>query len=491
MRRLSSIRIGPASISGVWLGIAAAILIALLATAATSRIALANNLDRADLAVVRCETDGVHLSWRTENEGQAAAPDGWKIERSNQNSEGNQVVRTFTFIGGEQGSVLTTNGEYWGWVDTNVNRNVLYTYRVRAINADGSDMNGRNWSRNALVECSADPNVQPGISELRCQDDGVSMSWHTGNEGAAPDGWKVERSHQDAEGNWIVRTFTFIGSDADALQTGGDDSWNWVDTSADLYVDYSYRVRAINADGTDMAGRVWSRHASVFCTGGNLDQPGISVPRCQDNGISIFWHARNRGEAEAPEGWKVERRHWDSGEWVVRTFTFIGADSDALQTFNDKFWDWVDTSAEDNVQYTYRVRAINADGSDMDGRVWSRRAPVECSADPSVQPGISVPRCQDNGVSIYWHTRNRGEAEAPEGWKVERRHKDSGEWVVRTFTFIGADSDALQTSNDKLWDWVDTSAEDNVEYTYRVRAINPDGSDMDGRVWSRRAPVEC
>ena len=351
------------------------------------------------------------------------------------------------------------------------------------------------------------------------------MFWHEGIgvEGDAPDGWKVERSNQDAEGIWVVQTITFIGADADALQTVRDDYWDWVDT-ADPYVDYSYRVRAINADGSDMAGRVWSRHASTICTGGILDRPGISVPRREDNGVSMFWHTRNRGDAEAPEGWKVERRYWNSENWVVRTFTFIGADADALQTHNEKYWDWVDTSAEDKVEYTYRVRAINADGSDMDGRVWSRRAPVECrspvdysyrvraiNADGSDmagsvwsrhastictggnldRPGISAPRREDNGVSMFWLTRNRGDAEAPEGWKIERRHWDSGHWVVRTYTFIGADADALQTHNDKYWDWVDTSAEDKVEYTYRVRAINADGSDMDGRVWSRRAPVEC
>ena len=380
LRKLQSTRIELTLISQVRLGIAAVILITLLGTAATSRMALANSFGRADLGIVQCESDGVHISWRTANEGRAAAPDGWKVERSHQDSGGNRVVRTFSFIGDSIGNVLTVNGEYRGWVDTSAARNVLYTYRVRAINADESDMNGRNWSRNAIVECSPNPDVQPGISEPGCQDHGVSMFWHEGNgvEGDAPDGWKVERSHQDAEGNWVVQTFTFIGADADALQTVRDDCWDWVDTSADPYVDYSYRVRAINADGSVMAGRVWSRHASTICTGGNLDRPGISVPRCEDNGVSMFWHTRNRGDAQAPEGWNVERIYWNSGNWVVRTFTFIGADADALQTHNEKYWDWVDTSAEDKVEYTYRVRAINADGSDMDGRVWSRRAPVEC-----------------------------------------------------------------------------------------------------------------
>ena len=378
MRKLPSIRIEHASITAVWLGIAAAILITLLGTATTPRVAFANIRGRADLGIVHCETDGVHMSWRTGNEGQAAAPDGWKVERSHQDSGGNRVMQTFTFIGDEADALLTPNQAYWEWVDSSAGLNVLYTYRVRAINADGSYMNGRTWSRNALVECSENASDQPGISEPRCQDNGVSMFWHTGNGADAPDGWKVERSHQDSEGNWIVHTFTFIGADADALQTVREDFWDWVDTSANLHVDYSYRVRAINADGSDMAGRTWSRHAATICTGGILDQPGISAPKCEDNGISMFWHTRNRGKAEAPEGWKIERRHRDSGKWVVHTFTFIGADADALQTHSEEYWDWVDTSAETDVAYTYRVRAINADGSDMEGRVWSRRASVEC-----------------------------------------------------------------------------------------------------------------
>ena len=379
MRKLLTSRNGHVSISAVWLGIATAVLIALLGMAATSRMASANDLDRADLDIVLCVSDGIELTWRTENEGRAAATDGWKVERTHRNSEGNQVVQTFTFIGDDADALLTSNQEYWEWVDTGADLNVLYTYRVRAINADGSDMAGRAWSRIAPVECFGEAIDPPGISEPQCRDNGVSMFWHTADigEAAAPDGWKVERSHQDSEGNRIVQAFTFIGADADALQSVDEKYWDWVDTSADRYVDYNYRVRAINADGSDMAGRTWSRHAPATCTGGTLDRPGLSVPRYQDNGVSMFWHTKNRGKAEAPEGWKVERRHWDSGEWAVRTFTFIGADADALQTYSENYWDWVDTTAESNVDYTYRVRAINADGSDMNGRVWSQRAPVE------------------------------------------------------------------------------------------------------------------
>ena len=384
MRNCQTIRKQRASIAMMWLGIAAAILIVLLGAAATSRTASANTLDRTDLEIVYCNGDGVAMSWRTENDGRAAAPDGWKVERSNQDSEGNPVVQTFTFIGDEADALHTSNQEYWDWVDTSVDRNVPYIYRIRAINADGSDMDGRAWSRNAPAECTADPIDEPGISVPECQDIGVSMFWHTKNTGqaAAPDGWKVERSHQDSEGTWVVQIFTFIGADADALQTIDNEHWDWVDTSAYRYVDYNYRVRAINADGSDLVGRTWSRYAAAICRGGSLHQPGISVPRLTEKGVSMFWHTRNRGQAEPPDGWKVERRHWDSGGWVVRTFTFIGADADALQTHSELYWDWVDEEAGFDESYTYRVRAINADGTDMDGRTWSRRAPVEgCPCD--------------------------------------------------------------------------------------------------------------
>ena len=44
------------------------------------------------------------------------------------------------------------------------------------------------------------------------------------------------------------------------------------------------------------------------------------------------------------------------------------------------YWTWVDRTRSLNVSYTYRVRAINSDGSYsyMTGREWSRRAPVSC-----------------------------------------------------------------------------------------------------------------
>ena len=112
-----------------------------------------------------------------------------------------------------------------------------------------------------------------------------------------------------------------------------------------------------------------------------LGQPGISVPQCQSNGISMYWHTKEEGEAPAPDGWIVERRHYagDAGSTEsTRTWRFIGADADALQTRSSRHWDWRDRSARKDVSYTYRVRAINSDGSFMADREWSRRAPVRC-----------------------------------------------------------------------------------------------------------------
>ena len=138
MEKLSTFRNEHASIYAVWLGIAAVILIAMLGTTASTRTVSATDLDRADLDFVHCVSSGVELTWRTENEGRAVPPDGWKVERSHQITEGNQVVQTFTFMGDDADALLMSSGEFWKWVDTGAQPNVLYTYRVRAINADGS-----------------------------------------------------------------------------------------------------------------------------------------------------------------------------------------------------------------------------------------------------------------------------------------------------------------------------------------------------------------
>ncbi len=92
----------------------------------------------------------------------------------------------------------------------------------------------------------------------------------------------------------------------------------------------------------------------------------------------MYWHTSNRGDTSAPSGWKVERRHFTEGDFVVRSWEFLGANADALQTFSSKYWDWTDTSASSGTFYTYRVHAVDSSGNELSGRKWSRRATVMC-----------------------------------------------------------------------------------------------------------------
>ncbi len=108
-------------------------------------------------------------------------------------------------------------------------------------------------------------------------------------------------------------------------------------------------------------------------------QPGLSIPVCEANGIVIFWHAATVFEDEPPPyGWRVERRRSSNGAWTTTRFDFLGAQSDALQTYSDEYWDWTDATRRSGVDYTYRVHALDNDGELMEGRTWSRRAPVLC-----------------------------------------------------------------------------------------------------------------
>ena len=109
------------------------------------------------------------------------------------------------------------------------------------------------------------------------------------------------------------------------------------------------------------------------------EKPGISVPICKPNGIFVFWHVAIKFEDDPPPyGWRVERRHRSNEGWTTTRFDFLGAESDALQTFNDEYWDWTDISRRSGVDYTYRLRPLDNNGELMDERMWSRRAPVLC-----------------------------------------------------------------------------------------------------------------
>ena len=335
--------------------------------------------------------------------------------------------------------------------------------------------------------------VQPEAPSAFCLSDSMLVIWSAAENGQAeaPVGWKLEQRRWES-GRWVVQTFTFIGAQADGLLSEQGDSWLWDDENVDRNSPYTYRVRAIDADGSDTADRTWSPRTSIDCLSDTLNQPGLSLPRHHVDGLSMLWRTPNNGLNLVPDGWKVERRHLDpqGRDGAVQRFRFIGLEADALLTVDGRYWGWVDTTAEREVEYTYRVRAINADGSDLDGTGWSRDASGMRLAEFLDRPGISVPRLTEKGVSMFWHTQNRGEAKAPDGWKVERRHWASDGWVVQTFTFIGSDADALQTHSELYWDWVDDEAGFDEDYTFRVRAINVDGSDTEGRLWSRRAPVE-
>ena len=105
------------------------------------------------------------------------------------------------------------------------------------------------------------------------------------------------------------------------------------------------------------------------------DQPGLSLPYCESGSksgqISMYWHTRNGANADTPDGWRVERRYRIPGQWVTKTWNFTGAEADALQTFGPRYWDWTDTSASTDQRYSYRVRALDSDGSRLDHNMLS------------------------------------------------------------------------------------------------------------------------
>ena len=130
--------------------------------------------------------------------------------------------------------------------------------------------------------------------------------------------------------------------------------------------------------------------------------------------------------------------------------------------------------------------------------------PLEAQVSPTEQPGIGIPYCQVagkefDGISIFWHHAG-AEPTGTYKWKVERRHLSDDGFVYKRWV-LNADGTGAPAITEFerteayapviYWQFSDGAADLGEHYTYRVRALNEDETDMSGRYWSRRAPVQC
>jgi hypothetical protein len=332
----------------------------------------------------------------------------------------NNIALPWTQIG-----TAAANGTRF--IDTTVETNFEYSYRVRAIGKFGT-------SPYCTITCIVAPSIAPApLSATLNITNEVRLAWRGGPGGIV--GYKIERAPDDngAPGEWQeigsvnVTNFSFsIFSDSDV--TANSTYW--------------YRVRGFNILGFSPYNDPLS--VSVVPP----LPPDALENETYGNIITLFWFPN--ANSPPPTGYKVETApdlNGAPGSWteVTNIAANLGSYTDIGLTVGASKW--------------YRVRAYNWVGdSPYEDPLRVTLPPTPTPYDLTGSLGLTP------GINLHWDTASQAD-----GFDVERAPDVNGSPGTWAQIAVVGNLQAFQGS------FTDTNVVANTTYWYRVRAFSAVG----------------
>ncbi|CAN0167304.1 unnamed protein product [Lampetra fluviatilis] len=219
---------------------------------------------------------------------------------------------------------------------------------------------------------------------------------------------------------------------------------------------YQFRIRAVNTEGVSEALESAEVYAGEpYVPPGSPSAPVVS--NVTKSSVTLSWQPPQSDGGSAILGYMVERRKKGSSLWVpVNTQLVQGTEVEAGKLAED-------------VEYEFQVTAVNAAGP---GTPSSTSIPV-LARDPIYPPGkledLWVTETTYSSVSLAWkppladsNSGSGGNSEA-QGYVVEMRSEDSGEWVRCSKELVTGTR------------FTATGLREKGRYFFRVRAVNEAG----------------
>ena len=388
---------------------------------------------------------GVALSW--------SAPDGdvtgYRIMRRRP-EEGERTLLVY---------VSDTRSTATGYTDTGVSEEVLYVYRVKAVNDDevGEKSNYVNVRWTEPDDSSSDKQAEsddakstptptatpeptpeaPGSLAGEVGSTGVVLTW------TAPDG--------DVTGYRIMRRNTATsGSALEALvEDTGDANTAYTDTDVEHDGEYEYGVKAINdaqvGGQSDTVTVRWS-------------EPLPSAPKRlgtapREEGMYLEWTAPDTGSVT---GYQILRRRPNEcqDEWTV-----------LVENTGSQHTTYVDTDMIHNVVYAYRVKAVNRSGvgpqSNWGGGQYRPASKPVTDDVPGAPRNLSATMTRD-GIELLWAAPKD---DVVTGYRILKRSPDLCERQMRRLV---EDTGSTDTA------YMDADVVLGRLYIYQVMAVNGD-----------------
>lgn len=248
----------------------------------------------------------LNLSWQDNADNET----GFEIERG---SDGTGFTR-----------IVTVNANVTNFNDVDLQPDVNYIYRVRAINGSGSSAWSNQTNQSTL---SGRPVVKINLIGSVVSATQIDLNWHV-TSGNSP-GFRIERKIEN--GNFTV------------IATARAEETHYRDTDLQPGVRYTYQISAIN--GVVNSGM----SNQVTLTAIPLPSPPtrLTLTVVSNNQVDLSWKDNSDNESS----FEIERKSENE-----RFFTPIAASGKNVTRFSD-------TNLRPNTVYTYRVSAYNAAGN--------------------------------------------------------------------------------------------------------------------------------
>ena len=319
-----------------------------------------------------------------------------------------------------------------------------YFFRVRAMNAQG-----KGHFTSVIATSYDGPIPEPGApTNLRAApgDQQVTLNWEAPNAGASVI-TRYEYQYSTTSGIF-GNTWTEVPNWASALEI----------TIPNLTgaTNYSFRVRAVNAQGTGAP----STEVEAIAYDGPIPEPGAPTnltPTSGDRQVTLNWNAPSTVGASAITHYEYQYKT-TSGTFDENTWTHVSGDGSARQV--------TVSSLLGATSYTFRVRAVNAQGTGAP----STEMEAIAYDGPTPEPGAPTnltPTSGDRQVTLNWNAPSTVGASAITHYEYQYK-TTSGTFDENTWTHVSGDGSARQVTVSSLLG--------ATSYTFRVRAVNAQGT---------------
>jgi hypothetical protein len=333
------------------------------------------------------------------------------------NSDIEDAVEVERSIDGGAWSTIATLGEdATSYSDTTAIGDTEHSYRVRMTNQIGAG----EYSNVATV--TTPPSPLQDLAATSPTPTSVRLTWTDAS---------------DEETSIVVeRGLGCPASSYTVIATLDPDTTSYEDEGLNVQTTYSYRLRATREGGT------FAPTPHVCITTPPTQPTGVGTSVLIGPDVTISWIDLADGET----GYEVER-----GLGCPATeFTLIA-------TLPPDSESYVDTTAEPETTYSYRVRAIGDSG----GSAWS---PVICVTTPPYAPVLdSVVTLSSTRVRLAWDDLSAVE----DGYRIRRANytQDGEEASFRLVAELPAGTT----------EFVDTTLSQDGSYAYRIAAFDENG----------------